>query len=128
MLKEYTYTLPVKAGPWRAEAKFPFSIKTVFSIALRDSAGNRVDNGLPDDLVIHVDGNSYPVQAASKIRSDMRYAGRPAGDLDASGGKDAGVISIGIKIPAESAVHFHATWPETLEPGASLTIIAMENK
>jgi hypothetical protein len=127
MHKEYTYTFPVKPGPWRAEAKFPFPIKTVFSIALRDSAGNRVESGLPDDLVIHVEGSSYPVQAASKIRSDVRYPGR-RDDPDAPGGQEAGTIFAGVKIPAGSEIHFHATWPETLEPGVSLTIIATENK
>jgi len=125
MFKEYRF--PVKPGPWRAEAKFPFPVRTVFSIALRDSVGKRVESGLPDDLVIHVDGNSYPVHAASKIRSDMRSSDRQ-GDLDAPGGQEGGMISIDIEIPAESEIHFHATWPETLEPGASLTIIAMENK
>ncbi len=88
----------ITPGPWCAKITFSSTLSR-FIFTIRDTNGNRVESGLPDDLAIDVEGARYPVFAKSAIRENMQnFFGYSASldDLHAPGGQDSGVIQCSI--------------------------------
>ena len=117
----------ITPGPWGAKVTFSENVSH-FIFVIRDSDGNRVESGLPDDLAVDVEGTSYPVRPTSAIREDMqelsgsRYSAS-LDDLESPGGQDAGVIQLSIPTAAKK-IYLHATWPEAIGGTSKLTIMA----
>ena len=105
---------------------FSFPIRQLV-VEVRDSEGERVESGLPDDFMIDAPLASPPVRTVSETRLAMeKVFGYSASleDLDVPGGQDVGILVYGISNPAGAEIHLNATWPGDVGLNGKLTIMA----